>query len=409
MVGWPTRSPCTSPSSTRGRKPSPAPARMSRCASRPVRRSASSASSCSPLSACPTGTCTSVMPSCRDDGAGRGAAAAPRRSAHRRQRTAARVGRAAGAARPGRPGLGCGAPPRPGEHAIGRGPDAVVRLDDPDVSRRHALLVISTGSRAGTTVRDLGSTNGSRVDGVAVGPEGVPLLPGTGARRRAEPPRAGAAGVGPCHGPARRRRSSLRQPATAPHGTPGARPVHPTRASDTTRAASAAAGRRPRPARGRCRPVRGDSLTDLPRVRPAVTADGAGQLPQRHVGRPSVGPGTTPAPRRRGGPAGVAGRRRPGRGSRCPSSRAPRSGPADARRARPATRTLGAPRRRPRRPAPAGRAGHGDDPTSRCRHRGRAATRKRWSDRELAAAPVTVDLRPQGSSASADLGRGRWP
>jgi S-DNA-T family DNA segregation ATPase FtsK/SpoIIIE len=66
----------------------------------------------------------------------------------------------------------------PGEHAIGRGPDAVVRLDDPDVSRLHALLVVSTGSRAGTTVRDLGSTNGSCVDGVAVGPEGVTLHPG---------------------------------------------------------------------------------------------------------------------------------------------------------------------------------------------------------------------------------------
>ncbi|HEY4315798.1 MAG TPA: FtsK/SpoIIIE domain-containing protein, partial [Actinomycetes bacterium] len=66
----------------------------------------------------------------------------------------------------------------PGEHAIGRGPDAVVRLDDPDVSRLHALLVVATGSSEGTTVRDLGSTNGSKVDGVLVGPEGVSLIPG---------------------------------------------------------------------------------------------------------------------------------------------------------------------------------------------------------------------------------------
>jgi DNA segregation ATPase FtsK/SpoIIIE, S-DNA-T family len=66
----------------------------------------------------------------------------------------------------------------PGEHAIGRGPDAVVRLDDPDVSRLHALLVVSTGPAPGTTVRDLGSTNGSKVDGVSVGPDGRTLRPG---------------------------------------------------------------------------------------------------------------------------------------------------------------------------------------------------------------------------------------
>lgn len=49
---------------------------------------------------------------------------------------------------------------------IGRGSEADVVLDDPGVSRRHAELRLAEG---GATVRDLGSTNGTWVDGERVG------------------------------------------------------------------------------------------------------------------------------------------------------------------------------------------------------------------------------------------------
>lgn len=48
---------------------------------------------------------------------------------------------------------------------IGRGRDCGIVLDDPDISRRHAELVIETD---GIFVRDLGSRNGLFVDGTAV-------------------------------------------------------------------------------------------------------------------------------------------------------------------------------------------------------------------------------------------------
>ena len=48
---------------------------------------------------------------------------------------------------------------------IGRGGDVAVRLEDPDVSRRHAAVEVGSGS---ITVADLSSTNGSRLDDVAL-------------------------------------------------------------------------------------------------------------------------------------------------------------------------------------------------------------------------------------------------
>lgn len=66
---------------------------------------------------------------------------------------------------------------RPGRYTVARDPRADVPLRDPDVSRRHALLDVS---RAGqVTVTDLGSANGTVVDGTPVtrptplGPESV--------------------------------------------------------------------------------------------------------------------------------------------------------------------------------------------------------------------------------------------
>ena len=50
----------------------------------------------------------------------------------------------------------------PGDHVIGRGAEATVRVEDPDLSRRHALLRVR---HSGVTVEDLGSTNGTTLDG----------------------------------------------------------------------------------------------------------------------------------------------------------------------------------------------------------------------------------------------------
>jgi S-DNA-T family DNA segregation ATPase FtsK/SpoIIIE len=50
-----------------------------------------------------------------------------------------------------------------GHHVLGRGSGVSVRLDDPDVSRRHVAVHVGGGS---ITVADLGSTNGSRLDEV---------------------------------------------------------------------------------------------------------------------------------------------------------------------------------------------------------------------------------------------------
>jgi DNA-binding winged helix-turn-helix (wHTH) protein len=48
----------------------------------------------------------------------------------------------------------------PGEHVIGRDPDADVRLDSTSVSRRHARLMVSARQ---TTLEDFGSKNGTFV------------------------------------------------------------------------------------------------------------------------------------------------------------------------------------------------------------------------------------------------------
>jgi S-DNA-T family DNA segregation ATPase FtsK/SpoIIIE len=63
------------------------------------------------------------------------------------------------------PDAGRGVPLGQGRHVIGRGSEADVRLDDPDVSRRHVAIEVARGS---ITVADLGSTNGSRLDGCAL-------------------------------------------------------------------------------------------------------------------------------------------------------------------------------------------------------------------------------------------------
>jgi DNA-binding winged helix-turn-helix (wHTH) protein len=49
-----------------------------------------------------------------------------------------------------------------GENIVGRDVDAIVRIDDPTVSRHHARILVAGGA---VTVEDLGSKNGSFLDG----------------------------------------------------------------------------------------------------------------------------------------------------------------------------------------------------------------------------------------------------
>ncbi|GHG80427.1 FHA domain-containing protein [Streptomyces gardneri] len=60
---------------------------------------------------------------------------------------------------------------------IGRSVDADVPLDDPDVSRAHCTVTVGDDGRV--TVSDLGSTNGTTLDGAPVGDRPVRLLPGS--------------------------------------------------------------------------------------------------------------------------------------------------------------------------------------------------------------------------------------
>ncbi len=52
-----------------------------------------------------------------------------------------------------------------GVNLIGRGPDATVRIDDPEVSRRHASITVEDD---GVTLHDLGSKNGTFLRGERV-------------------------------------------------------------------------------------------------------------------------------------------------------------------------------------------------------------------------------------------------
>ncbi len=59
---------------------------------------------------------------------------------------------------------------------IGRGDDADLVVSFDNVSRKHALIWRADGQ---TWLQDLGSANGTSVDGVAVGGKPVPIAPGS--------------------------------------------------------------------------------------------------------------------------------------------------------------------------------------------------------------------------------------
>lgn len=62
-----------------------------------------------------------------------------------------------------------------GGATIGRSRSCDIVLADANISRRHAQIVTTGG---GWAIKDLGSTNGLRVNGRAVGGEPVPIAPG---------------------------------------------------------------------------------------------------------------------------------------------------------------------------------------------------------------------------------------
>ncbi|MCZ4612284.1 FHA domain-containing protein, partial [Streptomyces sp. Lzd4kr] len=63
-----------------------------------------------------------------------------------------------------------------GEIRIGRSADADVPLDDPDVSRLHCAVTVATDGRV--SVADLGSTNGTTLDGARLTTRQVRFAPG---------------------------------------------------------------------------------------------------------------------------------------------------------------------------------------------------------------------------------------
>ncbi|WP_399885693.1 FHA domain-containing protein [Streptomyces sp. BBFR51] len=63
-----------------------------------------------------------------------------------------------------------------GQIRLGRSADADVALDDPDVSRMHCAVTVGPDARV--SVADLGSTNGTTLDGTRVGDRPVRFAPG---------------------------------------------------------------------------------------------------------------------------------------------------------------------------------------------------------------------------------------
>lgn len=73
------------------------------------------------------------------------------------------------------PDSGCHQPLKQGSHVVGRGPDADLRVSDQHLSRRHLQIDVELHA---ATVMDLGSTNGSSLDGQPIPSRPVRLSPG---------------------------------------------------------------------------------------------------------------------------------------------------------------------------------------------------------------------------------------
>ncbi|CAM5453228.1 FHA domain-containing protein OS=Streptomyces alboniger OX=132473 GN=CP975_13470 PE=4 SV=1 [Streptomyces alboniger] len=96
-----------------------------------------------------------------------------------------------------------------GQIRVGRSAEADVPLDDPDVSRLHCAVTLAPDGRV--TVADLGSTNGTSVDGREVTDRPVPVSPGSLLRIGESALRLADGAPGPAAG-------SGGAPTTAPDG-----------------------------------------------------------------------------------------------------------------------------------------------------------------------------------------------
>ena len=118
----------------------------------------------------------------------------------------------------GGPDAGRTLPLGQGRHVLGRGSEATIHLDDPDVSRRHVEVHVGGGQ---ITVADLSSTNGSRLDDRDLDqrpvswPAGAVLRFGASAVRIAGPGGAAAA-IEPAPGGRARLRPAQRMTAPRP-------------------------------------------------------------------------------------------------------------------------------------------------------------------------------------------------
>ncbi|MFE5185126.1 FHA domain-containing protein [Streptomyces sp. NPDC056628] len=222
-----------------------------------------------------------------------------------------------------------------GEIRVGRSADADVPLDDPDVSRLHCAVTVGADGRV--AVADLGSTNGTTLDGTRLTTRPVRFVPGAllrvgestlrlapaggpGARVPTEPDGEGHVRVGPRGGegtgPAVHARVTDGTPAptdgpAAREHTPGEAPVVPAQGGAPRAGRPGPHGSVPRP-RGGDTHVTGFEVGPLDGPRPVPDA-----------GRRDTDPRGTDVPagaRRRGGLSAWARRLAGGRGESEPAA-----------------------------------------------------------------------------------------
>ncbi|MEU6528430.1 FHA domain-containing protein [Streptomyces sp. NPDC046928] len=227
-----------------------------------------------------------------------------------------------------------------GEIRVGRSADADVPLDDPDVSRLHCAVTVGADGRV--AVADLGSTNGTTLDGTRLTTRPVRFVPGAllrvgestlrlapaggpGARVPTEPDGEGHVRVcprgGDGTGPAPAAHARVADGTPAPSDGPAARghtpaepPVVPPQGGAPHAERAGAHGSVPRP-RG------GDTHATGLEVGPL---DGPRPVPD--AGRPGTEPRGTDAPsgaRRRGGLSAWARRLAGGRGEPADAAEGP--------------------------------------------------------------------------------------
>ncbi|WP_416983121.1 FHA domain-containing protein [Streptomyces sp. T028] len=187
-----------------------------------------------------------------------------------------------------------------GQVRVGRSAEADVPLDDPDVSRLHCAVTLSPDGRA--TVTDLGSTNGTTLDGDRVQARPVRLAPGAllrvgesalrlappggpGARVATTPDGEGHVRV-PCGGDTTE--SAAPSSAAAPGGRTGGGHAHEAATADRTGPTSAPHAR------------------ETPAGKPGGPAAAAGTAHARVPGARTDGPESAGTPAPPHGPTGHA-------------------------------------------------------------------------------------------------------